>query len=220
VLYRNPSRNCLEESQGCCGCLARKRVVIYARTSTGDGRQHLENQIRALREVGERLNWNVVEIITDEISGLRGRDKRPGFDRLHKGIAMAEWDLIACFAVDRLGRSIQDLLAFLTEAHERGIGVFCLQNGFDSSTASGRLMAGLLGLFASYETEILRERIRAGLARVKAEGKKIGRPRLKDSVRDQIAEGVREGLPVRAISRATGVAPITVRRVRAETARD
>jgi DNA invertase Pin-like site-specific DNA recombinase len=129
---------------------------------------------------------------------------------------MAEWDLIACFAIDRLGRSIQDLLAFLTEAHERGIGVFCLQNGFDSSTASGRLMAGLLGLFASYETEILRERIRAGLARVKAEGKKIGRPGLEDHVRNRIIEQLQAGNAVRAISRAMGVAPATVRRVRSE----
>ena len=91
------------------------RVAVYARVST-DRNQTVENQLRDLTGVAQRLGWTIVEVFRDEgISGAKGRDQRPGFDRLLKGVARREFDLIAAWSVDRLGRSLQDLVGFLSE---------------------------------------------------------------------------------------------------------
>src|SRR5215217_6696001 len=101
-----------------------KRVAIYARVST-DKAQTVENQLRQLNEVAVRLEWTVVAVFTDEgISGAKGRDQRPGYDALLKGVARKEFDLIAAWSVDRLGRSLQDLVGFLADIQSRDIGLY------------------------------------------------------------------------------------------------
>src|SRR5688572_3745287 len=99
-----------------------KRVALYARVST-DRSQTVENQLRELQEVAIRLGWTVVAVFTDEgISGAKGRDQRPGFDSLLKGVARKEFDLIAAWSVCRIGRSLQDLVGFLADIQSREIG--------------------------------------------------------------------------------------------------
>ena len=159
---------------------AQKRIAIYLRVSTGE--QTTENQRRELEEVAARHGWRVVEFFEDAgISGAKGRDKRPGLDRLLKAVARREVDMVAAWSVDRLGRSLIDLLDFLRELHAKGVDLFLHQQGLDTSTPSGRAMFQMLGVFAEFERSMIRERVMAGLSRAKADGIQLGRRRLEDS---------------------------------------
>src|SRR5215213_1308929 len=129
-----------------------KRVALYGRISTDTKNQTVENQLRELQAVGARLGWLVVAVFTDEgVSGAKGRDKRPGYDALLKGVARKEFDLIAAWSVDRLGRSLQDLVAFLADVQARGVDLYLHQQAVDTSTPSGRMLFGLLSVFSDYE---------------------------------------------------------------------
>src|ERR671921_1429092 len=140
-----------------------KRVALYARVST-DRTQTVENQLRDLQEVAVRLGWTVVAVFTDEgISGAKGRDQRPGFDALLKGVARKEFDLIAAWSVCRLGRSLQDLVGFLNDIQSRDIGLYLHVQGLDTSTPSGRMMFGMISVFAEFERAMIRDRVMAGL---------------------------------------------------------
>ena len=113
------------------------RVALYARVSTDS--QTVANQLEALREAGQRLGWHIVGEFTDRgISGAKGRDKRPQFDKLLKAVTRGECDLIAAWSVDRLGRSLTDLLSFLGELHAKGCDLYLHQQGLDTSTPAGR----------------------------------------------------------------------------------
>lgn len=128
-----------------------KRVALYARVST-DRNQSVENQLRQLRKVADRLGWQVVATLTDEgISSAKGRDKRPGFDALLKGVARAEFDLVAAWAVDRLGRSLPDLVHVLGDLQAKGVDLYLHQQGLDTNTPSGRMFFSMLGVFAEFE---------------------------------------------------------------------
>src|SRR5215218_5192811 len=152
-----------------------KRVAIYARVST-DKAQTVEIQLRQLNEVAVRLGWAVVAVFTDEgISGAKGRDQRPGFDGLLKGVARKEFDLIAAWSVCRLGRSLQDLVAFLADVQARGVDLYLHQQAIDTSTPSGRMLFQLLGVFSEFERAMIRSRVVAGLDRVRGK-KRLGRP--------------------------------------------
>jgi DNA invertase Pin-like site-specific DNA recombinase len=199
---------------------AHKRVAIYLRVSTGE--QTTENQRRELEAVAARHDWRVVEVFEDAgISGAKGRDKRPGLDRLLKAIARREVDMVAAWSVDRLGRSLIDLLDFLRELHAKGVDLFLHQQGLDTSTPSGRAMFQMLGVFAEFERSMIRERVVAGLSRAKAEGIQLGRPRIEESDRDKVAAIVAAraaGTGIRRIARDLGVGVGTVLRVMGEGA--
>jgi DNA invertase Pin-like site-specific DNA recombinase len=153
-----------------------KCVALYVRTSTANG-QTTRNQERELDAVAKRHNWHVVAVYRDQgISGAKGRDKRPGLDKLMAAIARREVDMVAAWSVDRLGRSLTDLLAVLQEMHAKGVDLYLHQQGLDTSTPSGRAMFQMMGVFAEFERAMIRERVMAGLARAKAEGIKLGRP--------------------------------------------
>jgi DNA invertase Pin-like site-specific DNA recombinase len=109
------------------------------------------------------------------ISGAKGRDKRPGLDRLLKAVARRDVDMVAAWSIDRLGRSLIDLLDFLRELHAKGVDLFLHQQGLDTSTPSGRAMFQMLGVFAEFERSMIRERVMAGLSRAKADGILLGR---------------------------------------------
>jgi DNA invertase Pin-like site-specific DNA recombinase len=156
-----------------------KRLGIYIRVST-DG-QTTANQRRELEAVAARSGWQVVGFYEDAgISGAKGRDRRPGFDRLLKDATARKIDMIAAWSVDRLGRSLQDLVGFLTDLRALGCDLYLHQQALDTSTASGRAMFQMCGVFAEFERAMIVERVNAGLKRARAQGVKLGRGNRKD----------------------------------------
>lgn len=194
-----------------------KRVAIYLRVSTDQ--QTTDNQRLELEAIGERLGWNVVAILADEgISGAKGRDQRPGYNTLMTMVARREIDLIACWSVDRLGRSLQHLVAFLGEINERGVDLYLHTQGLDTSTPAGRAMFSLLSVFSEFERAILRERIMAGLARSRAQGKRSGRPPLPPITIDKIKRALAAGTSINATARKLKLGVATVHRIKVEMA--
>ncbi len=185
------------------------RVALYGRVSTTNG-QSTENQLRELRKVAERAGWEVVAEYTDEgVSGAKGRDKRPQFDALLKAAVQREFDLVAAWSVDRLGRSLQDLVAFLSELHGVGCDLYLHVQGLDTTTPAGKAMFQMLGVFAEFERSIIKERITAGLDRARVEGTKsgrpFGRPAIPAKARDAILAARASGLSIRETARSAGV---------------
>jgi DNA invertase Pin-like site-specific DNA recombinase len=190
-----------------------KRVAIYARVST-DKAQTTENQLRDLQAVAVRLGWTVVAVYTDEgISGGKGRDQRPGFDALLKGVARKEFDLVAAWSVCRLGRSLQDLVAFLADMQARGVDLYLHQQALDTSTPSGRMLFQLLGVFSEFERAMIRSRVIAGLDRVRGK-KRLGRPPMPSDRVEQIRAMLLEGRGIRETARKTGAGTATVQRIK------
>ena len=151
-----------------------KRVALYLRVSTTE--QTTKNQERELREVANRVGWEIVALYRDDgISGAKGRDDRPGLDAMLKSVTRGEVDLVAAWSVDRIGRSLADLLNTLQELRSRKVDLFLHQQGLDTSTPSGRAMFQMLGVFSEFERAMIRERVLTGLARARAEGKVLGR---------------------------------------------
>jgi DNA invertase Pin-like site-specific DNA recombinase len=145
-----------------------KRVALYARVSTDA--QTTENQLIQLHAVAERHGWTVVaEYIDHGISGAKSREQRPQFDALLHGVARREFDMIAAWSVDRLGRSLQDLLAFLLELQSKRVDLYLHQQALDTSTPMGKAMFQLGGVFAELERSIIQERVKAGLERARAD---------------------------------------------------
>jgi DNA invertase Pin-like site-specific DNA recombinase len=127
-----------------------RRVGLYLRVSTSE--QATENQRRELMAVAERHGWAVVRIFEDAgISGAKSRDGRPGLDTFMKAVARREIDMVAAWSVDRLGRSLTDLLELLRELHSEGVDLFLHQQGLDTSTPFGRAMFQMMGVFAEFE---------------------------------------------------------------------
>ena len=192
-----------------------KRAVLYLRVSTID--QTTANQERELRLVAERAGWEIVGVYRDHgISGAKGRDKRPRFDALHKAAARREFDVVMAWSVDRLGRSLQDLVAFLSELHAAGVDLFLHQQGIDTTSPGGKAMFQMLGVFSEFERSIIQERVRVGLRRAVAEGKRLGRPRLAPKLEARILAALKEPgrtEGVRKIAKRFGVNPGTVQRI-------
>ena len=163
-----------------------RKAVIYSRVSTSE--QTVENQLRILREVAEKRGLEVVREISDEgISGAKGRNERPGFDELIKGSVKNEWDIILVWDVSRLGRSLKHLVSFLEDIQSAHCDMYIHQSGIDTSTASGKMMFGMLSVFSEFERSMIRERVIAGQQRAVANGVKLGR---KTNVNDGIITAV------------------------------
>jgi len=189
-----------------------KRVAIYLRVSTD--KQTTDNQRRELEAVAERSGWKVVKVYEDAgISGAKGRDKRPGLDAMMKAVNAKQFDLVAAWSVDRLGRSLTDLLGILQELHEKGVDLFLHQQGLDTSTTAGKAMFQMLGVFAEFERGIIRERVNAGLARARAKGTKLGRRRVEPAVEARIMKLRARGDGMLKIGRELGVGTSVVQRV-------
>jgi DNA invertase Pin-like site-specific DNA recombinase len=194
----------------------RRMVAIYTRVSTLNG-QTVENQRRELEEAAKRHGWHIAKVYKDAgISGAKGRDKRPGLDAMLQAVARKEFDLVAAWSVDRLGRSLQDLIGTLGELHAKGVGLYLHQQGLDTSTPSGKAMFQMLGVFAEFERSMIRERVAAGLKRAKAEGKTLGRPKVDAMVETAARKALRSGKGIRKVARELGVGTSTVQRVAAE----
>ena len=194
-----------------------KRVAYYLRVSTSDGQQTIENQRRALDEIAERAGWEVVEVYSDEIGGAKGRERRPAFDRMLKAAVHRKFDMIAAWSVDRLGRSLQDLVVFLGELKAAGVDLFLHQQALDTSTPSGRALFQMLGVFAEFEAAMIRERTRAGLVRARAQGKRLGRPPITSAVSTAVLRSLVEGISIRSTARVHRVGISTVQRIKASS---
>jgi DNA invertase Pin-like site-specific DNA recombinase len=168
------------------------RAAIYLRVSTTG--QTVENQRRELEVAAEARGWTITTTYVDEgISGAKGRDKRPQLDLMLKDAVWRKFDVVMIWAVDRLGRSLTDLVSSMQELHGAKVDLFVLQQGLDTTTPSGRAMFGMLGVFSEFERSMIQERVKSGLARAKAAGKTLGRkpigPKKEAAVRKQLAAG-------------------------------
>jgi DNA invertase Pin-like site-specific DNA recombinase len=194
-----------------------KRVALYLRVSTTE--QTVENQQRELEAVAERHGWNVVAVFADGgISGSKGREKRPAYDRLCRGIARREFDQVSAWSVDRLGRSLQELVAFLGELHAKGVDLYLHQQGLDTGTPAGRAMFQMMGVFAEFERAMIVERVKAGLSRARSQGKQLGRRPVGEDVVERIRERLATGAGILTTAKALGVGTGTVHRVKRELA--
>jgi len=191
-----------------------RRVAIYLRVST-DG-QTIENQRRELVHVAQRAGWIIAETYEDAgVSGAKGRDKRPAFDRLLKDAARRRFDVVSAWSVDRLGRSLQDLVSFLSDIHGYGIDLYLHQQGIDTTTPAGKAMFQMLGVFSEFERAMIRERVNAGLARARANGKMLGRPQTEAGKEAAIRESLSAGIGILKTARLHGVGTSVVQRIKA-----
>jgi DNA invertase Pin-like site-specific DNA recombinase len=139
-----------------------KRAALYVRVSTDH--QSVENQIRELKAVAERRGWAVVEVYRDAgISGAKGRDQRPGLDTLLRDTTRRKFDIVMAWAIDRLGRSLVDLLGTIQHLEACGVDLYLDQQAIDTTTAAGKLLFQMTGAFAEFERSMIRQRVRAGL---------------------------------------------------------
>lgn len=190
-----------------------KKVAIYARVSTDS--QTVENQLQELHAVAQRNGWIVVAVHTDEgISGAKGRDKRPGYDALLTGVTRKDYEMIACWSVDRLGRSLPHLVAFLGDIQAKGVDLYLHQQGLDTSTPSGRMLFQMLSVFAEFERAMIRERILSGLRRSM---KKSGRKPMADDRLEAIRRSLKDGLGIRATARLHKASPMNVTKIARES---
>ncbi len=194
-----------------------RRAAIYVRVSTGS--QTVENQLRELRGVAARHEWQIVGEFSDKgISGAKGREQRPGLDKLLQVVARREVEMVLAWSVDRLGRSLQDLLSFLGELHAKAVDLYLHQQGLDTSTPAGKALFQMMGVFAEFERAIIRERVRSGLERAKAQGKVLGRRRNDDPKRLASVRRLRKkGVGIGKIARTLEIGVSYVQRVVAET---
>lgn len=190
-----------------------ERVVIYCRVSTSD--QNCENQIKLLTEVVDKNNWDLVDsYIDDGISGTKGRDKRPQFDRLCKDMIRRKFDRILVWDISRLGRSLSHLVEFLSDVNSVNCNLYIHQSGLDTSTLSGKMMFQMIGVFSEFERGIISERVKLGLERVKSKGIKLGRKTiLSDEIKTDILNYHLDGIGLKGISERLGIGRSTVYRV-------
>jgi putative DNA-invertase from lambdoid prophage Rac len=185
------------------------RVGIYARVSTLD-QQTLPMQIGALREYAAKRDWAVVTQVKEVGSGAAARQLR---QQLIEAARRRDIDVVLVWRLDRWGRSVADLVSTLQELTELGVGFVSLTEALDLTTPAGRAMAGLLAVFAQFEREIMRERVRAGLDQARQQGKRLGRPPSVVHQAAQVRKLFRQGISKSEIARRLGIGRTSVRRL-------
>ena len=197
------------------GLTMSKRAAIYVRVSTD--KQTVENQLRELRQIVERRGWEVVEEYHDAgISGSKGRKDRPGLDKMLQDAQRRRFDVVMAWAIDRLGRSLIDLLGTIQTLEHSGVDLYLDQQSIDTTTPAGRLMFQITGAFAEFERSMIRQRVNAGLKRAVDAGKQLGRPRIDQALEKRIQSQLRAGKGMLAIAREVGVGSGTVQRINRE----
>lgn len=185
------------------------RAAVYARVSTHD-QQTLGLQVAAMTAYIKDRGWSLARQVEDVGSGSKDR---PGRDSLLKAARRRELDVVVVWRLDRWGRSVADLMATLRELTELGVGFVSLTEALDLTTPSGRAMAGMLAIFAEFEREILRERVRAGIAQARKEGRPHGRPRTASLKADEVLRLKAESVSHSEIARRLGIGRTSVRRI-------
>ena len=185
------------------------RAGLYARVSTND-QQTLPMQLRALRDYAARRGWAITKQIKEVGSGASQRTMR---EQLIDAARRREIDVVLVWRLDRWGRSVADLLATLQELEHLDVGFVSLTEALDLTTPAGRAMAALLAVFAEFEREVLRERVRAGLAHARQNGKRLGRPLTAALHADQVRKLGRSGISKSQIARQLNIGRTSVRRI-------
>ena len=187
-----------------------KKVAIYARVSTD--KQTCENQLQELRATAQRMGYTVVaEFVDSGISGMKTRQDRPALNALMKSATQRRFDMVMCWSIDRLGRSLQNLVEILNEMQSMKIDMFFLQQGMDTTTPSGRMIFSVFGAIGEFERNLIRERVIAGQKRAVANGVKIGRPsKMNDGMRSAIKLLREKGMGIKQIAKQLQVGIGTV----------
>lgn len=187
--------------------MAIMRAAVYARVSTFG--QEPENQLQELRRYVEARGWSAVEFVDRGVSGAK--DRRPALDQMLTDAKRRKFDVVVCWRLDRLGRNLRHLVTLLEDLQAVGIAFVSLGEGIDCTTAAGRLQLHVLAALAEFERARIAERVRAGLARVRASGKRLGRPAANVALTDVVRTA---HLSVRDAARAMGVSRSVVHRAR------
>lgn len=196
-----------------------KRAAIYLRVSTRGKDQTTENQRLALAEEATRRGWIVAREYEDSgISGAKGRDKRHGLDAMLHDAARGKFDVVMVWALDRLGRSLISLIDTAQELEAASVDLYVMQQAIDTTSPAGRMFFHIVGAFAEYERDIMRERIMAGLERARANGKRFGRPPTNEATTAAVLAGLSSGKSIRAIMAETGVSYGGIRGIRSRVA--
>lgn len=185
------------------------RAGLYARVSTTD-QQTIPLQMRALREYASRRGWAVAMQVRETGSGAAARELR---EKIIEAARRRDIDVVLVWRLDRWGRSVTDLRATMQELEHLGVGFVSLTEALDLTTPAGRAMAALLAVFAEFEREILRERVRAGLAHARDNGKRLGRPATAAAHADAVRELHRGGVSKAEIARRLQIGRTSVRRI-------
>ena len=185
-----------------------KRIAIYARVSTD--RQSTESQLNALREYAGKRAWAISKEYIDE--GYTGSNtKRPAFNAMMADARKRKFDVLLVYKLDRLSRSLKDLITTLDDLKSMGIDFISYDNGLDTTTPTGRLIFNVVGAVAEFEKDIIRERVRAGLENAKRKGKRLGRPPVSSRLVDEAKKLRSEGMSFRQIGKQLGIPESTVR---------
>jgi DNA invertase Pin-like site-specific DNA recombinase len=195
--------------------MSNKRAALYVRVSTDA--QTVENQIRELRQVAERRGWDVVEVYSDAgISGAKSRNGRPGLDSMLKDANRRKFDIVMAWAIDRLGRSLIDLLTMIQHLEACGIDLFIDQQAIDTTTPMGKLVFQVTGAFAEFERSMIRQRVKAGLKRAVAQGVKLGRPKIDSTTERKVRKQIAKGVGILRVAKSLGIGTGTVQRIASE----
>tara|TARA_B100000686_G_scaffold319943_1_gene371090 strand:+ start:188 stop:832 length:645 start_codon:yes stop_codon:yes gene_type:complete len=190
----------------------RDRVALYARSST-DGHAP-EKQIQKLQNIADQNGWRVAREFVDQgIRLSKGKDQRPQFDEMCKGVNVGDFDLIMTWSVDRLGRSLRHLISFLDELHLKKVDLFLYKEEVNTTTPAGKMLFQMLDVFSEFERVMIQERVNTGLIRARARGKRLGRPRVPAVVENKIMELRSTGKGIRKIANELRVGVSTVMRV-------
>ena len=177
-----------------------QRVAVYGRVSTLDKGQDVELQLTDLRAYAEARGWEIYKEYTD-LGQSGAKEQRPSFMELMDDVRKKKVDIVLVWRLDRFGRSLKHLVVSLDELKTTGVGFVSFKESIDLTTPTGRLMLHLLGAFAEFEKEIIRERVKAGVAHAKAKGKRLGRcPLLDARLLRTVADMRGKGMSIRQIS--------------------
>src|SRR5215467_11780630 len=209
-----------------------KRAAIYVRVSIDKQTESVENQRKSLQRVAERRGWTVVEIYTDEgNSGAKGRDKRPALDAMLNDASRRKFDVVMAWAIDRVGRSLIDLLSTIQHLEAAGVDLYLDQQNIDTTNPMGRLLFQITGAFAEFERSMIRQRVQAGLdgikARVAKDGKfvskktgivrsRLGRPGANPEQLAQARQLLAEGKGILNTAKLCGLGTSTVHNLKRE----
>ena len=195
-------------------------VALYVRVSTDGGGQTVSNQLLELRRVAQFREWEIVEEFSDLESGSVGRAGRPGYAALCDAITRGRIKMVLAWSIDRVSRSLGELITWLDDANKVGVGLYFHQQQIDTSTPAGRAMFQMCGVFAELERNFIRERTKAGLARTRAEGMILGKKKRDDEHTARARRMLEQGMPINKTARECGLPNGVVDRIRKDMIAD